>query len=1342
MLHGPLKLEASLLEFVSKKIADGVTAENSHMLESDIIHRLDEIIADNSQANDTALPLAQNLTMGKQNISLLQLASMQGWERLIDKIILLAKEKKIAINFQAQNEHGKIAFDYAQEYQHDSIAKKLDMLRSQNFIAPEDVADLDFIAPAKRSPKIKRTLHDLIIYSTHQSKADMHTFMTQIEVLGNIEKDPLPPAPPVKFLCAQGGGAKGAAYTGTVLAMDQTGTLSQLKTVGGASAGAINAFILGLGLDAQELDLLMRNLNLLDLNDYSDSYATKLHSALNHSGKNFHNWASMMMELVAGNPNITFREYRELCKTNPNLKEMVFKGTMLKPEVKEFTFSADDTPDVVIVDAVRASMSFPGAFEPWEVKIKLADDNLKTFGTFTDGGVLNNYPITVFNDKSYEDPNYPREDTPLSSQADKIARNPCSVGLALCSKLLKLNKNITPFTPRIDGLLLDKRLAAQEHKDETIESELQNSGWHFHQLAHAIVKHKLGLNPEDQYAKYKAYSDQTVQIYTEGVDTLEFSLSPEKQRIIEASGYNAWMQWFKTRQNPAKTYPLAKFRGVFLPKDAMGELLDLPSDNDFVTHFEKVFKEYMLIIIEESLACQHNPLNEFKDPYKNQRLKFYSNLILKGIEIYKHKKIQTPVETLLENAFASAVRENAQKQAKRVEHRDVINSIIEESTFLPQLSKLISSDQKKDREKALRLFKGKLSYIFKYMEQTKAGLLCQAVASGDPVLLKGMLDQLRLTDQMLSQTKRPLRYSLDDLLNDTNNSSLYQFAMGHHSGLIIPVLLEAKVDPLKTDFYGKNAFHYAIDAGDFEALEVLAKYCVEKNIHFESIIFSPIGDTIGHYLIRKASNSLLSSLKEKPAVLSALFSDKILNDDGVTCLQLAAHLFYHDDEHEHNKDELKDTNSLAFNRIICASKGILGQGEILALVNIQNDAHNKNKEKKAKSNHALQTLKSTLIQIASDETALNQVVGNLSLEQCMGLLQSSFDSDVNFLIECAQVPAYAHIAKCLFTKISELTYSKFQNTPSYLQFLELLNTKYRHMSPLYVAAIADNPVMIDALRTYDVPVSNAGPIDNPNALTAAASNSSLKAVEQIILTKPKFNPGYYENIERRLGDLNGRNVMHFLAMTPSSATISPIDVAKAMERTLSVGLADFHSISSITDVQGNSPFFYLLNNKDAATILEYVCKELKKAPHEIFDLNAIRSNGYSDLEWAFKTKPLIAETIASLTPKVSGKESKLILDARLKIEAEMHADIMHLSANEYQAIKEERAKPQVRIFENLEDLKIIEDYEPDNKDMARPIAFIPWAKAKAQNQLINAIVGQPSPVDDKDAKPPVDKAKL
>jgi len=65
-----------------------------------------------------------------------------------------------------------------------------------------------------------------------------------------------------KNLIFEGGGVKGIAYVGAIKVLEEKGIMSSIVRVGGTSAGAINAVLVGLGYtSAQTLNIRFRRIS-------------------------------------------------------------------------------------------------------------------------------------------------------------------------------------------------------------------------------------------------------------------------------------------------------------------------------------------------------------------------------------------------------------------------------------------------------------------------------------------------------------------------------------------------------------------------------------------------------------------------------------------------------------------------------------------------------------------------------------------------------------------------------------------------------------------------------------------------------------------------------------------------------------------------------------------------------------------------------------------------------------------------------------------------------------------------------------------------------------------------
>lgn len=100
-----------------------------------------------------------------------------------------------------------------------------------------------------------------------------------------------------------------------------------------------------------------------------------------------------MLKAKTGYDHLTFAQLHELIEKRPELglKDLYLTGTDVdQDQTVVFSHENEETKDVDIIDALRATMSFPFAFRAHEIEIK--GQRRK----FIDGGVKNNYPMNIF----------------------------------------------------------------------------------------------------------------------------------------------------------------------------------------------------------------------------------------------------------------------------------------------------------------------------------------------------------------------------------------------------------------------------------------------------------------------------------------------------------------------------------------------------------------------------------------------------------------------------------------------------------------------------------------------------------------------------------------------------------------------------------------------------------------------------------------------------------------------------------------------------------------------------------------------------------------------------------
>jgi NTE family protein len=196
-------------------------------------------------------------------------------------------------------------------------------------------------------------------------------------------------------LVFKGGGVKGAAYAGALLALESNEQLDDLKKVAGTSAGAITACLVALKYKAARINAILMQ---MDFKIFKDRFKiSSLRRFGIHSGDHFEKWMGECIKCSNKAPNVkelpaielheksTFADFKKAgC-----LDLKVFATTLNTQKIVEFSFEA--TPNKPVLEAIRASMSIPVFFDAVEYEGDI----------LVDGGVLYNYPVTCFDEPGF-----------------------------------------------------------------------------------------------------------------------------------------------------------------------------------------------------------------------------------------------------------------------------------------------------------------------------------------------------------------------------------------------------------------------------------------------------------------------------------------------------------------------------------------------------------------------------------------------------------------------------------------------------------------------------------------------------------------------------------------------------------------------------------------------------------------------------------------------------------------------------------------------------------------------------------------------------------------------------
>jgi len=232
----------------------------------------------------------------------------------------------------------------------------------------------------------------------------------------------------IKNLVFEGGGVLGIAYLGVLDFLDQHGILQKVHRVAGTSAGAITACITCFNLPFNELRRIADSLDYRKIPEkenhpdlayipaFVKNELEKIFGDVDsiyrlitdygwYSSQYFYNWLkeqiSSQFDKSKKLPPYTFADFKNpyIHKNERPFLDLYVIGTDISVKMSK-VFSFETTPNMEVAEAVRISMSIPLFFEA----IKLQNyTNNSLLNVFSDGGVMRNYPINIFDSKNFQD---------------------------------------------------------------------------------------------------------------------------------------------------------------------------------------------------------------------------------------------------------------------------------------------------------------------------------------------------------------------------------------------------------------------------------------------------------------------------------------------------------------------------------------------------------------------------------------------------------------------------------------------------------------------------------------------------------------------------------------------------------------------------------------------------------------------------------------------------------------------------------------------------------------------------------------------------------------------------
>jgi NTE family protein len=258
-------------------------------------------------------------------------------------------------------------------------------------------------------------------------------------------------------LVLEGGGVKGAGLAGAVEVLSRSYTFDR---VAGTSAGAIVASFVAAGL-TDRLEQIMVDTNFADFLDeggmlghlgkVGEGLGVLIHEGI-YRGQHLRDWIAQTLAR-APHPVHTWadlripgtdastpmeRRYRLVVVVSD-----ISRGRMLRLPWDYPTLLGKDPDTQPVADAVRASASIPFFFRPWHLPLERSIANGHDELVLTDGGMLSNFPVELFDDDEY-----PTFGVKLSArltlqqQGWHDCDDPLSLGKALISTMMSAHDQL------------------------------------------------------------------------------------------------------------------------------------------------------------------------------------------------------------------------------------------------------------------------------------------------------------------------------------------------------------------------------------------------------------------------------------------------------------------------------------------------------------------------------------------------------------------------------------------------------------------------------------------------------------------------------------------------------------------------------------------------------------------------------------------------------------------------------------------------------------------------------------------------------------------------------------
>jgi NTE family protein len=188
----------------------------------------------------------------------------------------------------------------------------------------------------------------------------------------------------IRNLSFEGGGVKGMAYAGFIFGLEEAAIMKNILQVAGTSAGAITAALVSLRYTAGEIHDIMMKTDFSTFEDSENPFRIATQYGI-YQGDVFLSWMKERIKGMISTPDATFAEFEKAGCIDLHI--FAYDVT----DERLIRFCAKTTPQVIVAEAVRASMSIPFFFKGFQFSTGHPNDHIHV-----DGGTVYNYPVDAF----------------------------------------------------------------------------------------------------------------------------------------------------------------------------------------------------------------------------------------------------------------------------------------------------------------------------------------------------------------------------------------------------------------------------------------------------------------------------------------------------------------------------------------------------------------------------------------------------------------------------------------------------------------------------------------------------------------------------------------------------------------------------------------------------------------------------------------------------------------------------------------------------------------------------------------------------------------------------------